>query len=141
MQVLSNNKGVALVTVIIIVSVITVLIVSLNINTITSFFTSNYYRSSEQNFFMCEGANKIEESEVVIIGVSDISQPSTIKDEDVYFPGSSEKYHSKIKYEFYNTAIIPGTSLNMFNNYYYTVETTKDDATIRELISKLGPRM
>ena len=140
-----NNKGMALVTVLMLISVLLILIISLSTNSITNFSISKNTKSSKIDFYRANSANKIEMSDVVTLNVSNITNPSEppIKDSDIDLNDSSLtfKYHSKIKFEFYKPAIKPGTSLNMFSNYFYTVNTKVNNTTIKTLVYKIGPKM
>ncbi len=138
---MKKEKGMALITVLMIITIIGVLIISLSTNTVDNLKLSAVYKSSITNFYECEGVNTIEELNVVTISVSDISKPSVIKAGTSNFPGNQGVYSVRIQYGFYKSAVVPGTSLNMFNDYFYFVRTTKGKTTIRKLVSKIGPKM
>ena len=140
-----NNRGMALVTVLMLVSVLLILIASLLSNGITNISIFSNNKSSKIDFYIADSANKIEISDIITISVSNITTPSEppIKDSSLSLSdtSSSYTYHSTIKFEFYKSSITPGTSLNMFSNYYYNVTTTAGDATIKTLSYKIGPKM
>lgn len=138
---MKNNKGMALITVLSIMVIIGALIISLSVNMVSNLNLSANYKSSINNFYECEGVNTLEELNTISISVSDISKPSVIKSGSSNVPGTNQSYSVTIKYDFYKPAIMPGTSLNMFNDYFYIVRTTRGKVTIRKFISKLGPKM
>ncbi len=140
-----NNRGMAIVTVLMLISVILILIISLSINTVTNFTIVRNSKSTSIDFYKAESANKIEISDIITFNVSNITNPSEppIKDADVSIDESSNSlnYHSTIKFEFYKNTIKPGTSMNMFSNYYYSVKTQVNNTVIKTLVYKLGPKM
>ena len=73
--------------------------------------------------------------------LSNISEPNILETGNANFPGTNTQYNYTIKYEFYKESITPGTSLSMFNDYFYSVKTGVDDVEIKELISKIGPKI
>jgi hypothetical protein len=140
-----NNRGMAIVTVLMLISVLLILIISLSTNSITNFSISKNSKDNSIDFYRSESGNKIEISDIITISVSNITNPSEppIKDTNVDFSDgtSSFAYHSTIKFEFYKPTIKPGTSMNMFSNYYYTVRTGINNTEIKTLVYKLGPKM
>ncbi len=139
---MKDKRGIALVTALVISLAISISIGILIYMITSGFHITKNYKSSVADFYECDGVNNIEVLDVITLNVSDITKPKILKQSSSSIPGSSnEIYNSAIKYEFYKPAIIPGTSLNIFNNYYYSVQTTKGTVTIKTWVSKIGPRM
>jgi hypothetical protein len=136
-----NNKGIALVTVIVVLAILGALVTSLMFTSMNSFFLSANYKQTISDFYASDGISNVEDLDVITISVSDISKPSVIKDSQGSIPGTNTTYSSQIKYNFYKPAVVPGTSLNMFNDFFYTVTVTKGRVNIRKFVSKIGPKM
>ena len=138
-----NNKGMALVTVILLIAVFVILVLSLSTNSITNFDILKNFKSSKTDFYVDEAANQYEMPNIISISVSNVSKTSVIKDSDSTLISGSDSYnyHSEIRFLYYKNSIKAGTSLNMFSNYFYCIKTDVNKTTIRSMVYKLGPKM
>ncbi len=134
-----NNKGIALVTVLIIVGIMMVLISILYFSINTDYFLNRNFKSYIMNFYYADGAVKIEDVKVITLNVPNISEPNILESGSATFPGTNVNYQYLIRYEFYKQNITPGTSLNMFNDYFYSVNSDVNNVKVKEFISKIGP--
>ncbi len=138
---MNGKNGVALVTTLIITLAIATMIGILSYLLFSSFHIEKNFKLYFNEFYECDGVNSIRQLDIVNLPVSDITKPSILISQMSTIPETSESYSYVIKYEFFKPAIIPGTSLNIFNNYFYSVQTQKGATTIKTLVSKIGPKM
>ena len=136
-----NNRGVAIVTVLIIIGVIMGLISILYYSLNTNFLINKNFKSYIADFYLADGAAKIQDVKTITLNVSNISEPNILETGSATFPDTNVSYQYEIKYEFYKESISPGTSLNMFNDYFYSVITNVNNIQIKEFLSKIGPKI
>ena len=134
-----NNKGIALVTVLIVIGTIMALISILFYTSKTSNMLNINFKNYLQDFFLGDGALKIEDVKVITINVSNISEPNVIGTGTTTFPYTNKNYTYQIRYEFFKQHISPGTSLSMFNDYFYSIRVDIESQYLKEFVSKIGP--
>ena len=136
-----NKKGIALVVVLIILGIIMSLVTILYYSLNTDLRLNLNFKNYMQDFYLADSSAKIQDVKVISLSVSNISEPNVLEEGQATFPGTNKIYNYEIKYEFYKESIMPGTSLNMFNNYFYSVKTYSNKIGIKELVSKIGPKI
>ncbi len=133
-----NKKGIALISTLIIIVIIMTLISLLFFSINTNFTILKNFKLYVQDFYQADAATKIEDVKILTLNVSNILRPNVLEEGIDTFPASNISYQYRIKYEFYERHISPGTSLNMFNNYYYSVDIDLNNIKIKEFVSKIG---
>jgi len=140
------EQGMALVVVLMVMMVATLIGVGISTNTTIDLKITSNKRNMTTDFFISEGSNQVEVPEISTnddLGVTDITKRVVLKDEDDNLNGltGNPGYHAIITYNFYRQAIKAGYSLGMFNSYYYTTRTDRQQQGIKTAESKIGPKL
>jgi len=140
------ETGMALVVVLMVMMVATLIGVGISTNTSIDLKITSNKRNMSTDFFISEGSNQVEVPKVAndpSLGVSDITTRDLLRDADDNLNGltGNPGYHAIITSYFYQHAIKAGYSLGMFNCYYYTTRTDRQEQGIKTSESKIGPRL
>ncbi len=136
---IKSKNGVALITVLAILLIVSVLAITLSTNSIIDLKITENIKSSTKNFFLSDEANQMEIASIPFIGVSNIVKKNQVlRNVNKQTPFL---YHSKINYLYFRKSLIPGSSLNFWNSYYYKTETTVGSQTTITCEYQLGPNI